>query len=145
PIHEAESLLRKLVLEQSSQGHETRVLIATDGPAFNINTLSLARQAGSGLQSINLDTLVYDALNKRSMEDGLRRIEAADFVLFLKPGLPAGPQWSTVWAEQYRAHCQALGLLLDSHLSAEFDVFDTGNAHQTTGPAQKVLRTAGSR
>src|SRR5260370_789616 len=88
PIRRAGDLLRTLSQKDPIEGHPTRVMIATDGPAFNIDTFLLARQlGGDSLQPVDLDTLVYDAINKRSLEDGLRRIDAAAYVLFFPPHL----------------------------------------------------------
>ena len=75
------------------------------------------------LRPADLDTLVYDAINKATPEDGFRRIDAADYVLFLRPGLPPGPGWSRVYAQDYRAYCERVGILLDPKISPDLDVF----------------------
>lgn len=124
PIRHAEDLLKTLSKEQPIPGQPMKVLIATDGPAFNIDTFLLAKQIGwDSLQGADVDTLVYDAVNKRSLEDGLKRIDAADYVLFLRPGLTPGADWQRVWAQEYRAYCERGGILLDPKISPDMDVF----------------------
>jgi hypothetical protein len=124
PIRRAGDLLKTLCEEQSIQHQPIKVVIATDGPAFNNETFLLAKQIGRDrLQAVDVETLVYDAVNKRSLEDGLRRIDAANFVLFLKPGLAPGPDWTRVYAADYRAYCQRVGILEDSRVSPDLDVF----------------------
>lgn len=124
PIRSAEGLLTTLSQRPGASGRPLRVVIATDGPAFNIDTFLLARQVRiHSLQGVALDTLVYDKVNKWTLEDGLKRIDAADFVLFLKPGFKQGADWQRIWAGEYRAHTEKVGTLLDSQTSPEFDVF----------------------
>ena len=124
PIQRAGELLQTLSQDQPPQGQRIKVLIATDGPESNINVFLLVDQFRQGaLRSANLDTLVYDAMNKLTVDQGLARIDAADYVLFLKPGLAAGPDWSRVYAVAYRAHCEKVGALLDANISPDFDVF----------------------
>jgi hypothetical protein len=124
PIRRAGELLQTLALTQSIPGQPIKIVIATDGPEFNINTFLLADQfRRDGLRQADLDTLVYDAMNKRTPEEGFRRIDAADYVLFLRPGLPVGPGWSRVYAPDYRAHCEKVGVLLDPKISPDLDVF----------------------
>jgi len=129
PIRRAGDLLRTLYQEDPIQGRPIKVVIATDGPAFNIDTFLLARRlGGDSLQPVGLDTLVYDAINKRSLEEGLRRIDSADYVLFLRSGHTPGADWQRVWAQDYRAHCERAGILLDSKISPDTDVFKISKA-----------------
>lgn len=119
PIRHVGDLLHEL-----SHGHPTTFVISTDGPEYNIETFQLARQiGGASLRPVYLDTLVYDAINKRTIEDGYQRMTAADYVLFLKPEVPAGPEWSRQWAALYRAYAEQHGVVLASQTSREFDVF----------------------
>jgi len=99
-----------------------KVVIATDSPAFNIDTFLLARRlGGDSLQPVGLDTFGYDAISKRSLEEGLRRIDAADYVLFLRSGHTPGADWQ-------RAHCERAGILLDSKISPDTEVFKISKA-----------------
>ena len=75
-----------------------------------------------------MDTLGYDAVNKRTLQDGLKRIDEADYVVFLRPGITPGPEWGRVWAQDYRAHCERIGILLDPKISPDLDVFKITNA-----------------
>jgi len=119
PVRRAGELLRTLY-----QGHPIWVVIATDGPQFNIETLQLARQlGGNSLRPVSVGTLVYDAINKRSLDQGLRSIDAVEYVLFLKPGSPPVPDWSRVYARDYRAYCEKVGILMDANISPDVDVF----------------------
>ncbi len=119
PIEHAGELLKTL-----SQGRSTTVILATDGPLFNVDTFQLARQIGGNtLRPVLLDTLVYDEVNKRSLEDGLRRIDKADYVLFLKPGNSPGPDWTMTRAKDYRTYCENVGKLMAGQISPDFDVF----------------------
>jgi hypothetical protein len=112
------------LLHNLSHDSNATFLVATDGPEFNIETFQLARQiGGESLRPVAIDTLVYDAVNKRSLEDGLHRISSADYVLFLKPSFASGPQWSRTWASEYRAYAEKTGLPLPALVSSEFDVF----------------------
>jgi hypothetical protein len=123
PIKRAGELLRTLSQEQSAPGQSIKIVIATDGPEFNIDTFLLARQLGrESLQSVDLDTLVYDAINKRSLRDGTDRIDAADYVLFLRSDHTPGADWQRVWAQDYRSHAEKAGILLDSKTSPDMDV-----------------------
>lgn len=119
PIQHTHELLGTL-----SQGRPITVVIATDGPEFNIDTFMLAREISpDSLRQVELDTLVYDEINKRSLEDGLKRIDAADYVLFLRPGIPPGADWMRTHAQEYRAHCERVGILISAGTSLDFDVF----------------------
>jgi hypothetical protein len=123
PIKRAGELLRTLSQEHPTPGRPVNIVIATDGPEFNFDTFQLAQKVGQDtLPPVELDALVYYALNKRSVDEGFRRIDAADYVLFLKPGLP-GPDWSRVYAQASRAHCEKVGTLLDAEISPDLDVF----------------------
>jgi hypothetical protein len=119
PIERAGELLKNL-----SQGRQTTVLLATDGGFFNVETVELARQIGGDyLRPVRVDTLVYDEVNKRSLEDGLKRIDNADYVLFLKPNNAPGPDWTMTRAKDYRAHCEKIATFMSSQISRDFDVF----------------------
>ena len=124
PIQRAGQLLRTLGYEQPTPGRPVNIVIATDGPDFNFDTFQLAEKIGQDtLPPIELDALVYYALNKRIPDEGFQRIDTADYVLFLKPGLAPGPDWSRVYAQDYRVHCEKVGTLLDAKISPDFDVF----------------------
>jgi hypothetical protein len=119
PIEHAGELLLTL-----SQGRPTAVLLGTDGGFFNVETVELARQIGGDtLRPVSVDTLVYDEVNKRSLEEGFERIDKADYVLFLKPGNSPGPDWTMRRAKDYRAHCEKVGTLMSAETSSDFDVF----------------------
>lgn len=119
PINSAGDLLTRL---QNSGVKPVRVIIATDGFAYNIDTFLLARQLRN-LRAIQLDTLVYDAAKGHKVDEGFRRIDAADYVLFLKPGLTAGADWTRVNAADYRAHCVSVGSLESPDISPVFEVY----------------------
>lgn len=124
PIRRAGQLLETLSQQHTASRQSTKIVIATDGPEFNINTFLLAEQLrGDTGRPADLDTLVYDAINKHTVADGLQRIDAADYVLFLKPGLTPGPDWSRVYAPEYRVHCEKVGTLLDAKTSPDLDLF----------------------
>jgi hypothetical protein len=119
PIERTGQLLKTL-----SDGRPTTVVLATDGVLFNSETIQLARELGSeNLPPISLDSLVYDEVNKRSLEDGLKRIDNADYVLFLKPNNAPGPDWTMTRTKDYRAHCEKIGTLMSNQISPDFDVF----------------------
>ena len=130
PIQRAEDLLTTLAKQQPTQGQPIKFLIATDGPAFNIDTFLLAKQIGwDTLNRVDVDTLVYDAVNKRTLQDGLKQIDDSDYVVFLRPGLTPGANWQRVWAQEYRAYCEKVGVLLEPGVSPDVDVFKVKNAH----------------
>lgn len=124
PIKRAGELLETLSQGHLTPGQPLKIEIATDGPEFNINTFLLAEQLRQDkLLPADLDTLVYDAINKRTAEEGFQRIDAADYVLFLRPDFPPGPDWSRTYAQEYRAYCEKVGILLDPKISPDLDVF----------------------
>ncbi len=124
PIKRAGQLLQTLSHDQPTPRQPIKVVIATDGPEFNIDTFLLARQLGrDSLGSVDLDTLVYDAINKRTLKDGTDRIDTADYVLFLRADHAPGADWQRVWAQEYRSHSEKAGILLDSKISPDLDVF----------------------
>jgi hypothetical protein len=126
PVKRAGEVLQTLSHDRLP-GQPVKIVIATDGPEFNINTFLLAEQLKQDkLPPADIDTLVYDAINKRSAEEGLNRIDVSDYVLFLKPALAPGPDWSRVYARDYRAHCERVGALLDAKISPDMDVFKIG-------------------
>jgi hypothetical protein len=119
PIKRTEQLLRSL-----SQGRPIGVMVATEGPYFNIDTVELARQIGGEyLRAVRVDTVAYDEIHNRTLEDGLRRIDKTDYVLFLKPGNSPSPDWTRTRAADYRAYCEKFGILMNAQTSADFDVF----------------------
>jgi len=124
PVERVGQLLQALSQQESTPSQAVKIVIATDGPDANINTFLLADQLRQDrLRPADLHTLVYDAVNKLTLDQGLARIDAADYVLFLKPGLPRGPDWSRVNAKDYWAHCQKVGTLLDAKTSPDMDIF----------------------
>ena len=124
PIQRAGDLLRTLSQKQLTTGRPVNIVIATDGPDFNFDTFQLAEKIEQDtLPPLELDALVYYALNKRTREEGFHRIDAADYVLFLKPELTPGAAWQRVWAQDYRVHCERVGLLMDVKISPDMDVF----------------------
>jgi len=128
PIQRTRDLLQTLSHDQPTPGKPIKVVIATDGPEFNIDTFLLARQIGrESLESVHLDTLVYDAINKRTLKDGTDRIESADYVLFLRPDHTPGVDWERVWAQNYRSDAEKAGTLLHPTTSPDMDVFKIRN------------------
>jgi hypothetical protein len=112
------------LLETLSHGRPTAVVLATEGVLFNGETVQLARQLGSeNLRSISLDSLVYDEVNKVTLESGLGRIDRADYVLFSKPGNAPGPDWTMTRAADYRSYCEKVGTLMTTETSPDFEVF----------------------
>ncbi len=118
PIREVKSLQENL-----SRSKPILIEIATDGPDYNINTFQLARQIGYAmLQPVRLDTLVYDSIGKKTLEDGLRRISSSDYILFLKPEFTGGSAWSRQWEPQYRAYVAEHATPV-AQVSSVFEVF----------------------
>ena len=145
PIKRAGELLQTLSQVQPNPGRPVKIVIATDAPDFNINTFLLADQLRrDSLRPADLDTLVYDAMNKRTAEEGFKRIDAADYVLFVKPGSSPGPDWSRVYAQDYRAYCEKVGVLMDGKISPDLDVFNIRKAG-IQGPSGVGAPTEASR
>lgn len=118
PILQAEDLEENL-----SHGKPAVLELATDGPDYNINTFQLARQIGyAKLSPVQLDTLVYDAIAKKTPEDGFRRISGADYVLFVKPQFATGPAWSRQFETQYRSYVASSATPVPQ-LSSVFEIF----------------------
>jgi hypothetical protein len=111
------------LLDQLASWKPATIVVATDGLESNIEVMQLARQIGGvRLQGVYLDTLVYDAINKRTVQDGYKRMSTADYVLFLRGGNTPGPPWSRQWANEYRAYAEQHGEAIASTAS-EFEVF----------------------
>jgi hypothetical protein len=124
PIRRAGELLRKLCQGRPVQGGPVRVVIATDGPESNVNIFQVAEQISlENLAPAHVETIIYDAINKRPPEMGFSSIDAADYVLFLKPNLPQDAEWTRIYAKDYRAHCEKVGTLMDAQTSPDLDVF----------------------
>lgn len=137
PIRRAGDLLEALYKQRAVPGRPIKVTIATDGPTINIETFLLAKQIRwDSSKNVVLDTLVYDAINKVRVEDGFRSIDAANFVLFLKPEVAPGPDWSRVYAADYRTYCEKVGILQNSNISTDFDVFEIGKQSANGSPLQ---------
>ena len=83
------------------------------------------------MRPVRVDTLAYDEVNKRSLEEGFERIDKADYVLFLKPGNSLGPDWTMTRAKDYRAHCEKVGTLMSAQISSDFDVFKVEGEYST--------------
>jgi hypothetical protein len=123
PIRDVASLMSALSSQRPNQS--IVIMIATDGPEYNIDTFMLAQGAWHDkLKRVSLDTVVYDAMNKRSAEDGFQRIDDSDYVLFLQPQIEPGADWARTYAAHYRQQCEQKGLLDSSVASREFDVFE---------------------
>src|SRR5579862_3074813 len=119
PILRTEQLLKDL-----SQGRPMGVMVATEGGYFNIDTVELARQIGGQyLRGVRVDTVAYDEINNRTVEQGLSRIAKSDYVLFLKPGNSPSPDWTSTHAEDYRSYCEKIGTLMNTQTSPDFEVY----------------------
>lgn len=103
PVRYAERLL------QTIGKPNTRILLATESPQLNIETFLLAKQfLGSRAAAVRVDTLVYDALNGRSIYDSYHRMESADYILFHKPPLSTEPKWANAHAAEFYKYAAAM-------------------------------------
>ncbi len=86
-----------------------RILLATESPFLNIETFLLAREIRSPrLKSLNIDTLVYDSIRGRSVNDSLHRMNGADFLLFHKPPLSTEPSWANEHAKEFAEYASRI-------------------------------------
>jgi hypothetical protein len=72
-----------------------RVLLASDEPSFNIETMLLGRELHfDRLSRLSLDTVVYDVIHGRTLEQSIARLRAADVVIIRDPPEPGAPEWA---------------------------------------------------
>ena len=72
-----------------------RVLLASDEPSFNIETMILGRELHFvRLSRLSLGTVVYDAIHGRTLEQSIARLRAADVVVIRDPPEPGAPEWA---------------------------------------------------
>ena len=79
--------LSRKVLRTIPGDRSTTVLTATDSPDFNIESVLLAYELDRGRfpAGLGIDTLVYDRVNGRTLEQSLARLRTADVILFRIP------------------------------------------------------------
>jgi hypothetical protein len=92
------------VLRTIPTDRAARILTASDSSDFNVESMLLAyeldrRRFPAGL---SIDTLVYDGVNGRTLEQSLARLRAADVVLFRIPLDPAmAASWPNARYEEF--------------------------------------------
>ena len=106
-IELSRSVLRTIPADQSAS-----VMTATDSPDFNIESLLLAYELDRRRFPARLfiDTLVYDGVNGRTLEQSLARLRGADVVLFRIPLDPAmAAYWPNARYEEFLQIAEAEG------------------------------------
>lgn len=89
-VMEADALLATLPGDRP-----LRVVLASDEPTFNIETMSLGRELHfDRLSRISLGTVVYDVIHGRTLDQSIARLRAADVVIIRDPPQPGAPEWA---------------------------------------------------
>src|SRR5262249_27733798 len=110
PIDESGRLIQTLCDKKADEHHTLNIVLADDGPAYNINTFIVAKQLmPDSACRAELGTVVYDEMNKVPVQASYERLNNADFVLFLKPGVKPGADWSRVHDNEFRLYCERVG------------------------------------
>lgn len=112
PLREAGDLLRSLGAERP-----TRLVIASDPPFFNINTLQLAQRLDyDRLRNIDLHTVVYDKPEGRSLQYSTDQLLRAQFVVISEPDpAHAGPDFTNSLLPRYLDIARQCGRLVEKH------------------------------
>ena len=111
-VREADALMHFLRTD-----HPIRMVIATDVPYFNLETLVLAQQVDwEALSTIEIDQVVYDAANGRSPDYSEEKLRSADFVLMKWPvAMPPADEFSNRFVSRFLRTAQACGRLVTDH------------------------------
>ncbi len=90
------------VLRSLPSDRPLRVLLASDEPTFNIETLLLVRELHfSRLARLMPDTVVYDIVRGMTPEQSIERLRAADVVIFRDPPEPGAPEWANAFLPRF--------------------------------------------
>jgi hypothetical protein len=97
----------------------TRIVLVTDDPFLNIETFLLAKEIrGQSLHDTDIDTLVYDSIQGRSLDSSYHRMDSFDYILYRKPPLSTDPVWANQYADAFYQH--ALGIADPVDVPSEF-------------------------
>ncbi|WP_195822445.1 hypothetical protein [Roseobacter sp. MH60115] len=98
------------LLNEISENQPLSVTLASDEPAFNVETILLAREVNhERYNQLALDTVVYDITKDMTREQSLERLVTSDIVVFRDPVTLGAPEWANrhlaFFAQQMRARC----------------------------------------
>jgi hypothetical protein len=98
------------VLGTLEAGQPLQVLLASDEPTFNIETMLLARELDyADHAALQISTVVYDVTREMTREQSLDSLVAADVVILRDPPKPGAPDWANqhqpFFAQNLRARC----------------------------------------
>lgn len=101
-IHKLTRLLQNL-----KDAEVRNIVIATDSPTFNIESLLLSKEMlGESHNPLTINTLAYDYMHSIDIEHSLKRIENADAVIFEKP-FPQYPEFTNKRLQEYYTKANA--------------------------------------
>jgi hypothetical protein len=98
------------------------VLVGSEGQYFNINTVQLAQQMEyPKLKSMQVSTIVYDFVSGVALQESMRSIDRADYVMFLNP--QGANDWSTHFLKDYRDRAAQIGERIDVDSSHGVEIY----------------------
>ena len=105
-VRDLNALLTQLVEQKVS-----RVVVATDSPEVNIESLLLAKHiGGKAFSSLTIYTLAYDFMHNKPLTVSYDLISKSDVVIFQKP-IPTVPDFTNKYAKEYLAYTMSLGFV----------------------------------
>lgn len=105
-VRDLNALLTQLVEQKVS-----RVIVATDSPEVNIESLLLAKHiGGKALSSLTIYTLAYDFMHNKPLTVSYDLISKSDAVIFQEP-IPTVPDFTNKYAKEYLAYTMSLGFV----------------------------------
>lgn len=112
PLRQTSALLHSLITNGP-----VRLVIASDPPFFNINTLQLAQRLDYGkLRGIDLGSVVYDKAEGRSLDYSTEQLLSAQFVVISDPDPEnRGPEFTNSLLPRYLEIAQRCGRRVENH------------------------------
>ena len=102
-----------MMLRSIPHTHPVTVFLAMDEATLNIETLTLAQQLDlADLATIAPRTVVYDFVAHRTVEDSIKRLLDADYVILRDPVDGTSPEWANRSLPQFAAAVEAKGRLI---------------------------------
>lgn len=107
-LDEARAALRML-----PNSRKATILLASDEPGFNVETLILARELNyTAFRAIDIGTVVYDLTKGLTVEQSIERLLAADYVILRYPIGMGAPKWTNSFYDQFLTALREHGKLI---------------------------------
>lgn len=103
------------VLDLLPRDRPITVFIGTDEGTFNVETLTLAKRLGGAAHANKTtDTVVYDIVHNRTVNDSVERLRKADYVIMRVPLSNAAPEWTNRYHQQFLTALQESNDVLET-------------------------------